>query len=279
MNTRNTLGLSLLVAAMASVGAARAQTVMCDFDSGVSVPPLGTKTPIKQESKYDTIGMVRYEVTSPGPSEFFIATAKSVGMNLPQFGGNFLWPTDAKCTTIDIHFDRLIDRVSIAFVSLDSGQGASPVTLTVYQNTTDSLYLGGTTAVGTSTEGSLSGGTIVFAAEARPFDVVRLSVKSESATGIAIDTIQANVESCQADFDGDDARTALVAQADIFAYLQAWFDCRLRADFNHDGTMNTQDIFDFLNAWFAGCPRTAPAQPLPPLMHGGAVTETNENNP
>jgi hypothetical protein len=26
------------------------------------------------------------------------------------------------------------------------------------------------------------------------------------------------------------------------------------ADFNHSGGLSTQDIFDFLNAWFAGCP-------------------------
>jgi hypothetical protein len=34
--------------------------------------------------------------------------------------------------------------------------------------------------------------------------------------------------------------------------ITATADCR--ADFNHDSATNVQDIFDFLSAWFAGCP-------------------------
>jgi hypothetical protein len=39
---------------------------------------------------------------------------------------------------------------------------------------------------------------------------------------------------------------------DIFDYLNAWFAGDPRADFNGGG-LAVQDIFDFLNAWFAGC--------------------------
>lgn len=38
---------------------------------------------------------------------------------------------------------------------------------------------------------------------------------------------------------------------DIFAFLNAWFAGP--ADFNQDSTTNVLDIFDFLNTWFAGC--------------------------
>ncbi len=40
---------------------------------------------------------------------------------------------------------------------------------------------------------------------------------------------------------------------DIFDFLAAWFQQVFTSDFNHDGAKNVQDIFDFLAAWFAGC--------------------------
>jgi hypothetical protein len=40
---------------------------------------------------------------------------------------------------------------------------------------------------------------------------------------------------------------------DIFDFLNAWFASDVRCDFNHVDGVNVQDIFDFLNAWFAGC--------------------------
>jgi hypothetical protein len=40
---------------------------------------------------------------------------------------------------------------------------------------------------------------------------------------------------------------------DIFDYLNAWFAGEIESDFDGNGTVEVQDIFDFLNAWFAGC--------------------------
>ena len=40
---------------------------------------------------------------------------------------------------------------------------------------------------------------------------------------------------------------------DIFDYLQAWFAGNPRADFDGAGGIGVQDIFDFLGAWFVGC--------------------------
>jgi hypothetical protein len=55
---------------------------------------------------------------------------------------------------------------------------------------------------------------------------------------------------CRADFNGN----GHVTVQDIFDFLAAWFANSPRADFNHSGTVSVQDIFDFLAAWFAGCP-------------------------
>lgn len=54
---------------------------------------------------------------------------------------------------------------------------------------------------------------------------------------------------CIADFDGSGAATV----QDVFAYLNAWFAGDVRTDLDGDG-VGVQDIFSFLNAWFAGCP-------------------------
>ncbi len=55
------------------------------------------------------------------------------------------------------------------------------------------------------------------------------------------------VASCVADFNGD----GVVAVQDIFDFLTAWFGGDPRADINGGG-LGVQDIFDFLSLWFAG---------------------------
>lgn len=54
---------------------------------------------------------------------------------------------------------------------------------------------------------------------------------------------------CPANFNGVNG----VEINDVFAFLNGWFANDPAADFNGGG-LSTQDIFDFLNAWFAGCP-------------------------
>jgi probable HAF family extracellular repeat protein len=55
---------------------------------------------------------------------------------------------------------------------------------------------------------------------------------------------------CPADFNGSGGLTV----QDIFDFLNAWFAGDPRADFNLVNGLTTQDIFDFLNEWFGGCP-------------------------
>lgn len=57
-------------------------------------------------------------------------------------------------------------------------------------------------------------------------------------------------DDCRADFDG----SGTVNVQDIFDFLTAWFDGERDADFNGSHANEVQDIFDFLAAWFAGCP-------------------------
>jgi hypothetical protein len=55
---------------------------------------------------------------------------------------------------------------------------------------------------------------------------------------------------CAADFNHD----GTLSLQDIFDFLIAYFTADPRADFSHDGLIGVQDIFDFLAAYFAGCP-------------------------
>ena len=54
---------------------------------------------------------------------------------------------------------------------------------------------------------------------------------------------------CPADFNGD----GTVNTQDVLAFLNAWTSHDPRADFNGDGAINTQDVLAFLNAWNTGC--------------------------
>jgi hypothetical protein len=55
---------------------------------------------------------------------------------------------------------------------------------------------------------------------------------------------------CAADFDGNGARTI----DDIFIFLNAWFAMDPRTNVDGLNGVNIDDIFIFINIWFAGCP-------------------------
>jgi hypothetical protein len=55
--------------------------------------------------------------------------------------------------------------------------------------------------------------------------------------------------SCVADFNADGS----VNTQDVLAFLNAWNTGDADADINGDGTINTQDVVAFLNAWNSGC--------------------------
>lgn len=54
---------------------------------------------------------------------------------------------------------------------------------------------------------------------------------------------------CKADFN----QSQSVSVQDIFDFVNAWFAGNTLADFNGGG-ITVQDIFDFVGAWFVGCP-------------------------
>jgi hypothetical protein len=54
---------------------------------------------------------------------------------------------------------------------------------------------------------------------------------------------------CPTDFDGN----GVVSIDDIFIFVNAWFANDPRADFDKSGVRTIDDIFIFINQWFTGC--------------------------
>jgi hypothetical protein len=70
------------------------------------------------------------------------------------------------------------------------------------------------------------------------------------ATAYSPASTPATICPCRADYN----LNGVVAVQDIFDFLADWFLQAPRSDTNGDGTFALQDIFDFLNIWFTGCP-------------------------
>lgn len=75
------------------------------------------------------------------------------------------------------------------------------------------------------------------------------AVAKEMPSGRIAAVLLTPINACPADFNGD----GTVNTQDVLAFLNAWASHDQRADFNGDGAINTQDVLAFLNAWTAGC--------------------------
>ena len=60
---------------------------------------------------------------------------------------------------------------------------------------------------------------------------------------------RARLALCRGDFNADGSLNS----QDFFDFLNGFFALDAGADFNADGAINSQDFFDFLAAFFAGC--------------------------
>ncbi len=60
---------------------------------------------------------------------------------------------------------------------------------------------------------------------------------------------QNGLPACAADFNDDQATNV----QDIFSFLNAWFADHPKADLNNNTRTDVQDIFQFLDVWFQGC--------------------------
>lgn len=78
-----------------------------------------------------------------------------------------------------------------------------------------------------------------------------ISLFLQAPTGIESGLFVLNVADaiCIADFNRD----GTVSLQDLFDFISAYFEGRPAADVNGSSSVTLQDIFDFLSVWFAGC--------------------------
>ena len=100
---------------------------------------------------------------------------------------------------------------------------------------------------------NFSGGAMATPPNAARFDNAAHRFRGycwgENIGWINLDDATIFVGGCPADYNGD----GLLNVQDIFDFLAGWFSNDPSADFNGVGGLGVQDIFDFLAAWFAGC--------------------------
>ncbi len=100
---------------------------------------------------------------------------------------------------------------------------------------------------------NFGGGALATPPNAARFDAAAHRLRGyawgENIGWVNLDDANVFVGTCPADYNGDGALTV----QDIFDFLAGWFSGNPAADFNGAGGLGVSDIFDFLAAWFAGC--------------------------
>ena len=94
------------------------------------------------------------------------------------------------------------------------------------------------------------GGTLFVSDVWFPYGIYSFYVTADYDDGYMVSDTTVFVVACPADFN----LSGGIETQDIFDFLNAWLAGDPRADFNQVDGLTTQDIFDYLNAWFAGCP-------------------------
>ncbi|MBC7772923.1 MAG: hypothetical protein H7210_10545 [Pyrinomonadaceae bacterium] len=102
-----------------------------------------------------------------------------------------------------------------------------------------------------STGDALDGSTVSFLSMYREGlnNAGQIAFFAQLDDGRGVIMVASPANSCPADFNGDGTANS----QDFFDYLAAFFKGTLAADFNSDTFVNSQDLFDFLVVFFVGC--------------------------
>jgi hypothetical protein len=128
----------------------------------------------------------------------------------------------------------------------DTPTGTPPFTYRWQRNGVD--LSDGTNAAGSVISGSAT--NVLSIANAHASDAGNYTLRVSNSVSCTITSPAARLTiSCRVDFDGN----GVLGVQDIFAFLNAWFAGSAAANFDGVNGLQVADIFAFLNAWFAGC--------------------------
>jgi hypothetical protein len=77
----------------------------------------------------------------------------------------------------------------------------------------------------------------------------RIKATATGTSGLGANSSLLRIRACRADFDNSGS----ISIDDIFIYINAWFANNPRANWDCGTPLNIDDIFIYINAWFAGC--------------------------
>ncbi len=145
-----------------------------DFDTGAPALALHSAVPFNQ-----TVGGLTASFTSPNAQPPTVETAASMGYVLSKFSGNFIAPSAAADTVVEVHFDMPVSGVAFDFATVEDPNVAvgSNIHLVATDTTgTAPVTVGSALAHGSTVAGdSFPSGTLTFNS-ATPFDTIRIEL-------------------------------------------------------------------------------------------------------
>ncbi len=127
-----------------------------------------------------------------------------------------------------------------------AGTGSPPFTYQWRRN--GSPVVNGPTGSGSTISGATTFNLVIV--NSRPTDGGLYSCLVTDPCGTQVSSVGRQLTvTCAADYNHDGS----INVQDIFDFLAGWFANQNAADFNGNHVIDVQDIFDFLAAWFAGC--------------------------
>ncbi|HMN39894.1 MAG TPA: PQQ-dependent sugar dehydrogenase [Phycisphaerales bacterium] len=124
----------------------------------------------------------------------------------------------------------------------------NPGTGLLNQPTSWSGVFGGSTAGTPNVPAApASGGCVSFGEDA--YGEMYMVIQSPANIYKFVPTASGTIPLANPDYN----RNGSLEVQDIFDFLNGWIVASSQADFNRSGSLEVQDIFDYLNGWFGGC--------------------------